>query len=167
MLLLLRTFVDIIALRKGPDSVPASWLVLAIALVLMGLSSCASVVMIDVDRERSYPLMLLAYALGILFYSAVVLLSGRAKRLLQAISSIVACGSIITLFVVVVFVAGTPLLGREGAAAAATLVLFWSVPVEGHIIARAIGQHWFVGIAIAMTAFVLQYALRTGFTPAQ
>ena len=28
--------------------------------------------------------------------------------------------------------------------------MLWSVPVEGHIIARAIDRHWYLGIAIAV-----------------
>ena len=43
----------------------------------------------------------------------------------------------------------------------ATLIIFWSVPVEGHIMARAIGQHWFIGIGIAVIAFMLQYGIQS------
>lgn len=168
LLLLLRTFVDIIALRKGPDSVPASSLVLAITLVMMGVSSYAATVLIDAgEAERDYAMTFLAYGLGILFYAAIILISGRAGRMLQSITSIIGCGAVITVFFVAGFVVCEPLIGRDGAAVVATLILLWSVPVEGHIIARAIDQHWFVGIAIAMTAFVLQYVLQSGPAPAQ
>lgn len=167
MLLLLRTFLDIIALRRGPESVPASWLVFALALVLMAISSYAAVVLIDREQERDYAQTFLSYGLGILFYAAVILLAGRASRMLQSISSIVGCGSIITVFFVAAFLVCKPLLGNDGAAVVATLIVLWSVPVEGHIIARAIDQHWFVGIAIAMTAFVLQFVLQSGVEPAK
>jgi hypothetical protein len=57
-----------------------------------------------------------------------------------------------------------PFLGARIAGIIATLIIFWSVPVEGHIISRAIGQHWFVGIAIAIAAFVLQIGIQTMLT---
>jgi hypothetical protein len=41
----------------------------------------------------------------------------------------------------------------------ANLILLWSVPVEGHIIARAISRHWYIGVLIAIAVFVLQYIL--------
>ena len=167
LFLLLRTFIDIIALRKGPDSVPASSLVLAIALVMMGVSSYVATMLIGRDAERDYAMTFLGYGLGILFYAAIILISGRARRILQSITSIIGCGSVITVFFAAGFVVCEPLMGREGAAVVATLILLWSVPVEGHIIARAIDQHWFVGVAIAMTAFVLQYVLQSGPAPAQ
>lgn len=168
LLLLLRTFVDIITLRQGPDSVPRSWLVFALSLVLMALSSYAAAVMIDIDTDRrSNMVMFSAYGLGILFYAAVILTAGRTERMLQSITSIIGCGSIITVFVVAAFVLFDSLFGAEVAATVATLILFWSVPVEGHIIARAIGQHWFFGIVIAMAAFIGQYGLQSSFAPAQ
>jgi hypothetical protein len=53
-----------------------------------------------------------------------------------------------------------PFLGVRIASILATLIIFWSVPVEGHIIARAIQQHWFAGIAIAMVVFIMQVAFQ-------
>lgn len=154
---------DIVALRRGPDSVPASWLVLLVALLMMFGSSFAAVTLIDVPGERDHVITWSAYGLGIAFYAAVIYLSGRPGRLLQALSCIIACGSLITLLFVAEFVLVTPLLGREFAGLVATLIVFWSVPVEGHIVARAIDQHWFVGIVIAIVAFTLQYGLQSMF----
>lgn len=167
MLLLLRTFIDIIILRKGPESVPSSWLVFVVALAFMVASSFAAIVMIDDESGQSYALTYFAYGLGILFYAAVIYLSGHVRRVLQSITSIIACGSIITILFVAAIVLLTPLVGRELAAIVATLMLFWSVPVEGHIIAKAIGQHWYIGIGVAMTAFVLQYGVQSAFGPAR
>jgi len=167
LLILLRTFIDIIALRKGPDSVPKSWLVFALSLLLMVVSTYAAVMLVGVEEGRNLPMTFFSYALGVFFYAAVILLSGHAERMLQAISCIIACGSIITVFFVAAFTLLGPVFGREFAAVVATLIVFWSVPVEGHIMARAIGQHWYVGIGIAIAAFVLQLGLQSVYTPAQ
>ena len=161
MSLLLKTFVDIILLRKGPDAVPASWIVFVVALALMLLSSFAVAAFVGVREGHNYYLALVAYVSGIAFYTAVVMLAGKAHRLLPSISSIIACGSLITLAFVAEFTLLSPLLGREAAGIIATLIIFWSVPVEGHIVARAIDQHWFIGIVIAMIAFIMQYGLQS------
>ncbi len=161
VLLLLKTFIDIIALRRGPESIPSSWVVLAVALLLMLLSSYAAVTLIEVPGERNHLVTWSAYAAGLAFYGAVVYLAGHAGRLLPTLTAIIACGALITLLFVAEFVLFTPLLGRDVAGLLATLIVFWSVPVEGHIMARAIGQHWFVGIVIAIVAFTLQYGLQS------
>jgi hypothetical protein len=41
----------------------------------------------------------------------------------------------------------------------ANLILLWSVPVEGHIIARATERHWYIGILVALAVFILQYLI--------
>ena len=160
LLLLLKTFIDVLALRKGPESIPSSSLVLAIALLMMLMSSYVAGTLLEVPAERDYLVTYGAYGLGIAFYGAVIYLSGHASRLLAAISTIIACGALITLMFVAEFVLLGPLLGRDLAGLLATLIIFWSVPVEGHIMARAIGQHWFVGIVIAVIAFMLQYGVQ-------
>jgi hypothetical protein len=47
-----------------------------------------------------------------------------------------------------------------------TLILLWSIPVEGHIIARAIDRHWYVGIGAALAVFVFQLFLYGVLNPA-
>ncbi len=163
MLLLLKTFLDVIALRKGPDSIPGSWLVFMVALFLMAVSSYVAVALIDNEEPRNHALTFFAYALGLLFYAAVIYVSGKAGRVLQAITTIIACGSIITVFFVGAFAVLSPVVGQKFAALVATLIIFWSVPVEGHIMARTLDQSWFVGIVIAIAAFVLQFGLQSAF----
>lgn len=139
---------------------PASSVVLCISLAMLMLSSYVVVALVGVREGHSYATALLAYALGLAFYAAIIFITGHAARLLQAITSIVACGALITLLFAAEFYLLQPLLGQNFAGLIATLIVFWSVPVEGHIMAAAINQHWFVGIVIAMIAFILQYGLQ-------
>lgn len=161
MLILFKKFVDILALRDGPQSVPSSWLVLSITLLMLLISSYAAVALIGVREGHSYATALFAYTLGIAFYAAIIFVSGHASRMLSAISCIIGCGALITFLFVAEFFLLSPLLGEELAGLIATLIVFWSVPVEGHIMAAAISQHWLVGIVIAMIAFIIQYGLQT------
>ncbi|MCI0516326.1 MAG: hypothetical protein L0Y45_00670 [Woeseiaceae bacterium] len=147
-------------MRKGPEHIPGSWLVLLLAVVLMVLSIfCANVLLPSVGRQ-DYFVIYVSSSVGLLIYSGVLFVTGYGKRLLPVLSAIIACGSILTFLFVAEYVLLQPFLGVRIAAILATLIIFWSVPVEGHIIARAIHQHWFAGIAIAMVVFVLQVALQ-------
>lgn len=168
MLKLLKTFIDIIALRRGPEAIPASGLVMLVALVMMLVSSHAATTLIPVTQEPDYLLTWLAYGLGIAFYGAIVFLTGHSARLLPTLSAIIGCGSLITLLFVAEWLLFEPLFGRQFAVLVAQLIIFWAVPVEGHIMARAIDQHWLVGIVIAVLAFTLQYGVQTmAAAPAQ
>ena len=86
------------------------------------------------------------------------------RRIVPILSAIIACGAILTLLFVAAYVLLNPFLGNDIAAVIATLIIIWSVPVEGHIIARGIEQHWYIGIVIAMIVFTAQYAFQSTMT---
>ena len=93
---------------------------------------------------------------GYVLYWIVLLATGYTHRFVPTVSCIMACGSILTIMMVATFVILRPIAGDQFAALIAWLVLIWSVPVKGHIIARAIEQHWYAGIAIALTIYIAQ-----------
>ena len=70
--------------------------------------------------------------------------------------AVLGCGALLNLLFVAGNVGLTPLVGANLTNIIVTLILFWSIPVEGHIVARAIERHWYVGIVIAMAVFVFQ-----------
>ena len=147
-------------LRKGPEHVPRSWLVLLLAVGLMVLSVFCASVLIPSTGTQDYFVIYASSSVGLLIYSGVLVVTGYGRRLLPVLSAIIACGSILTLLFVAEYVLLQPFLGVRIASILATLIIFWSVPVEGHIIARAIQQHWFAGIAIAMVVFIMQVAFQ-------
>ncbi len=148
-------------LRQGPEQVPASWLVFLLAVALMQLTSFVGATLIDYGDNYSHLLAFISNLLGMSIYAAILFLAGFANRILQTISAIIACGAILGLLFVSSYVMLTPFLGKDIAVVLATLFIFWSVPVEGHIIARAIEQNWYLGIAIAMVVFIVQYGFQS------
>ena len=98
--------------------------------------------------------------MGYLMYWLVLSATGFTRRFVPTLSCIMACGSVLTILTVAVFVLLKPFLGTTIAAILAWLILMWSVPVKGHIIARAIEQHWYIGIAIA---FIVYFAQRVAY----
>ncbi len=161
LFLLLRTFLEIIALRKGPANVPKSWLLLLLSIVMLVAAAASGMVLIVGLEERNLSLALMTGLLAIAFYAGVLFVTGFSGRILQALTCIIGCGAILTFLSIAVFVLFRPFVGQGFAGVVAVLISFWSVPVEGHILARSIGQHWYVGIAIAVIATILQFVFQS------
>lgn len=148
-------------LRKGPEQIPNSWLVFLFSLILMQFASFVAATLIDLGEDYSHLLTLVTNILGIGIYAAVLFATGFINRFVPILSAVIACGSILSLLFVATYVMLNPFLGANIAVILATLIIIWSVPVEGHIIARGIEQHWYIGIVIAMIVFTLQYTFQS------
>jgi len=141
---LIRTLFDIVLLRKGPEDIPRSAILLLMSLGLWLLAA-------DFLNET------FSLLLAVIFYSAVVVIAGHGQRVLQTITAIVGCGALLALSFTAVFVFLGQFVGAIALELIVYLYLMWSVSVEGHIIARAIDRHWYIGILIALAAFALQF----------
>jgi hypothetical protein len=148
--LLLKTFIDIILLRKGPEHVPDSWVVLVFSGSLLLLSTLVSAALVQSAETDSN-------LIGYVLFWLVLAVTGFARRVVPTMASIMACGSILTILMVAAAIIIAPALGGSMAAIVFWMILFWSVRVKGHIIARAIERHWYTGTAIAVTIFIMQY----------
>ncbi len=143
-------------LRKGPDSVPNSLSVLAFAIGLLLFSFFCSATLTPATGNDDLGVSFLTAIMSYVVYWLVLVSTGHSNRLLPTISSIMACGSLLSVARVVVYVVLTPILSVNMTMIVVELIVIWSIPVKGHIIARAIGQHWYVGIAIAMIIFIMR-----------
>ncbi len=130
----------------------------------MLFASFVAATLIDLGENYSHLLTFVTNLLGIGIYAAVLLASGFIRRFVPILSAIIACGSILSLLFVAAYVMLNPFLGDNFAVIIATLIIIWSVPVEGHIIAKGIERHWYVGIVIAMIVFSLQYTFQSTMT---
>jgi hypothetical protein len=131
------------------------------AMGLMILASFSALVLIDPEGQQDHVVIFVSGLLGLAFYAVVLFVTGHRRRMLQSLSAILGCGALLNLLFVLEYVLLRPFLGAQIAGIIATLIIFWSVPVEGHIISRAIDQHWFVGIAIAILVFILQFGFQS------
>ena len=102
---------------------------------------------------------------GLACYASIVVLTDHRPRLLQTITAILGCGAMLSFMYVAGTLLLTPFLSESITGLVVTLILLWSIPVEGHIIARAIDRHWYVGIVAAMTVFVFQLFLYSLLNP--
>jgi hypothetical protein len=162
---LVRTLLDIIRLRKGPDAIPHSALLFAI---LGSMWLCTGLLMTAATAEldgKDFVIGSLTGIAGFACYAAIVLLSGKSARLLQTLMALLGCGALLSLMFVVGNLVLTPLLNESLSNLIVTLILLWTVPVEGHIISRAIERHWYVGVVMAMAVFIFQLMLYSILDP--
>ena len=164
-----RSYLDIILLRKGPEDLPASSVLLALSVALWTVTFAFAYVAFDWLDGRRHVIAAASATLAIGVYQTLLLISGRASRTLQTQSALIGCGSLISLAYIGLLVIGTR-FGEQTATVfevLAQLVSLWSVPVKGHIVGRALDIHWYVGIAIAGGVFILQYLFTTSLTTTQ
>jgi hypothetical protein len=159
MLALFLTLFDIIRLRKGPEAIPYSWVLCLVVLTLWLLAGFAIALSTERIDDQDFLNSTFTGVVALACYAAIVVWTGHTPRLLQTATAILGCGALISfLYLIETFVLGA-LVGEPVTTLIAMLIVFWSVPVEGHIIARAIDRHWYVGIAAAMAVFVFQWFL--------
>lgn len=151
-------------MRKGPEHVPNSWLLFVLSLLMMVFASLSAATLIEALAEQDFRLTFATTMLGLTFYGAVLFVFGYSRRIVRALTCVIGCGAILTMLFVAEFVLFSPFLGPEIAGTVAALIALWSVPVEGHIISRAIQRHWLAGVAIAVAAFILQLGFQSAFS---
>lgn len=165
MLVLLKTLFDIIRLRKGPDAIPYSWIVCGVTLLLWLIVGLLIARSTEGMNDQDFLYGTLTGVAGLACYAVVVVASGHTPRLLQTVTAILGCGAVISFLFLVTNVVLGQLLSNATTSLVATLILLWSIPVEGHIMARAIDKHWYVGIVLAIAVFIFQVYLYAFLNP--
>ena len=153
-------------MKKGPEDVPHSIFVLIFAVGLLIFALFASEALMQQSPEGSVTLSIAVSFFGYLIYWLVLFATGFKHRFLPTVSCIIACGSVLTILTVAVFMLLKPVLGN-GASILAWLILMWAIPIKGHIIARAIEQHWYIGITIAFIVYIVQRVIYEALTTYQ
>lgn len=163
------SYYDIILLKKGPEDLPASPLLLAFSALLWVLTFVLAYAVFEWLDGRRLVIAATASLLAIGAYQSLLLISGRAARTLQTQSALIGCGSLISLAYIGLLVIGARFDEQTAIVfeVLAQLVSLWSVPVKGHIVGRALDIHWYIGIAIAGGVFILQYLFTATLTTTQ
>lgn len=165
MLALFATLFDIIRLRKGPVAIPYSWLLCLIVMTLWLFAGLGLTVMTDELDDRDFLIGTFTGVVALACYASIVVMSGFTPRLLQTMTAILGCGAVLSFLSLAANVFLTPFLSENITSLIVTLILLWSIPVEGHIIALAVGRHWYVGIVAAMSVFIFQLFLYSLLNP--
>jgi len=166
VLALVETLFDIIRLRKGPDAIPHSTLLFVFITAMWLFAGVVMALLTAELDQKDFLIGTVTGIAGLLCYASIIVLSGKRARLLQAMTALLGCGAVLSLLFVAGNVFLTPFLSASISNIIVTLILLWTVPVEGHIISRTIERHWYVGVVIAMAVFVFQLLLYSVMDPA-
>ena len=156
MQLIFKAFIDVFLLRRGPDDLPKSSLLLAMAIGLAIVVNFLFYAVVESELETDLFLEFATELVKIASYIIILLVFGLFSRIMQTMTAIIACNAILGLVLTVVLMLSQPFQNMELDAAFAWLITFWLILVEGHIISRAVQLHRVTGIAIAVVIFILQ-----------
>ncbi len=156
MQLIFKAFIDIFLLRRGPEDIPKSSLLLAMAIGASIVANFLFYAIVESEYGTDLFLMFASELVKILSYVGVLLLFAQVGRIMQTITAIVACNAILAFILIAMLIVSQPFMYKELDASLAWLATFWLILVEGHIISRAIQLHWISGTAIAIVISVLQ-----------
>lgn len=165
---LVRPFVEICILRKGPQDLPASGLLLGIAVCAHTLTS----IVLSVVTLNGWRAVVAGVTdtLLVLFLTGSLLFAHRQRtRLLQTLTAMTGTGAIVTLVAIPIF-SWLYAIERSGGGSplAGLLVLgliAWSLGISGHILRHALSIPYFLGIFIAFVFFWISHSVFTTLFP--
>ena len=156
MQLILKAFIDVFLLRKGPDDLPKSSLLLAVAIGMSIVVNFLFYAIIESELPTNLFLEFATELVKITSYLLILVVFGLVSRIMQTMTAIIACNAILGLLLTVILMVSQQFLNKELDAAFAWFITCWLILVEGHIISRAAQLHRVTGIAIAVVIFILQ-----------
>ncbi len=165
VLTLFRTLVEIILLRKGPDAIPHSSVLFVVIAATWFLVGVVAVLVIDSYTGSGLFTDMILAIVGLVFYALIVNSFGQSSRLIRCFTALLGCSIV---FSVILFAGRLilPLLITETETDwAVQLIWLWSIPVEGHIIARTIDRQWVIGFLMALAVLFAQLQLFAFFKP--
>lgn len=159
VLTLFKTFVEIILLRKGPESIPHSTPLLIVVATIWFLVGIVAMMIIETYKSPSLFTDLVLAIAGLGFYAVLINSFGHSSRLVRCITALLGCSIVFS----VVIYAGRLILPvwitPNETEWAVQMIWLWSIPVEGHIIAHTIDRQWVIGFLIALAVLFAQLQL--------
>ena len=165
MAALIKTLFDIIRLRKGPDAIPYSWILCLLTLTAWLFSGLLMMMLSERLTDQDFLVGTFTGVVALACYATIIVGANHRPRLLQTLTAVLGCGALLTFIVVACNILLVPLLGADPVSVVVTLILLWSIPVEGHILAKAIDRQWLFGIVVAMSVFIFQLYLYSLLAP--
>ncbi len=165
MLILLQTFLDIALLRRGPEHLPSSPVLLVFAAAFWLSSMLMTWVLLDDFTGTSVIQATMSNVLSLVLYGLFLAARGRSVRLTQTLTAILGA----TAYIAYLLTAWLVLLQPRGSALLLSILIVWAwtVQVEGRIISRAADISLGGGIAIAAFVLVVQLLFHDFLTALQ
>ncbi len=169
---LIQTLIDILRLRKGPDAIPYSQVLLVLLFAVWAATHLIADLLLEQDFAFADTLArMLISLLGLAVYGLIIVINGKKPRLQQSFSALVGCGVLLTVPLVLLSL-GVPTEAREAGAMVFLIILafwaliFWGVVVDAHIIAKTVERPLLYGFLVAASVLMLQLTLVSGLNNA-
>lgn len=161
---LTKPFLSIAAQRAGPEVLPKSQFLLTLIVGTHIVVYFAGMRALDAAPGRAVSLALLDTVTQCVFFSALLLIMGFRARLVQTLTAVFGADivlNLVSLPLAMMSAANPPEMSFP--VLASILVLLWSLGVKGHILQRAVGVPYFVGVVSAAGFLVAFYVLDFAF----
>jgi len=153
MMQLVRLFVAICLLRAGPQDLPASRILLGLALGMYLLFTWLLAIP-AYGQSRGVLVALMDTALLIAFIQALLYLLSRAARILQTLTAMAGSGSLLGLLALPLVFWGQPSQADGQVSGlllyAWLLLLVWNLLVAGNILRHALSTSFAIGAGVAL-----------------
>ncbi|MGV6851451.1 MAG: hypothetical protein ACWA5R_04625 [bacterium] len=158
MLKLLQLYIDIAAMKKGPQAMPSYPVALWFSAIFYGLAVLANMA-IDYELQKSFAYAIYALTFNSLFLYLLLQLFKKQQRFIQVLGAEFGVSAVITLAAMPTAY-GLHLAELADQQPSGLLVisyifiLIWSLVVDGYIISQAIDKPRWLGFIVAVTAFI-------------
>ena len=165
---ILNPFIQICLLRRGPQDLPTSGILLAIALIA---HTVMSILLSNVFLGAASALLsgLLETVLLVALTGTLLYVQRRNARLIQTLTALAGTGAIIT--VIALPISGW-LHGADRAAGEGVFVVLlwliltvWSLAVAGHIFRHALSVPYFLGLVLAVVFYWISFSVFRSLFP--
>jgi uncharacterized membrane protein YeaQ/YmgE (transglycosylase-associated protein family) len=165
VLTLFKTFIGIIFFRKGPDDIPHSPALLVMVSAFWCLTGVVASMSIESNQRDGLLFDLLLAAAGLAIYGFIINSFGQSERIVRCFTAILGCSVVFSTVLLLAQIALPAVLSSDETGVAVQVIWLWSIPVEGHIIARTIDRQWVFGFLIAIAVLFAQLQLFAYLNP--
>ncbi|MDG2107675.1 MAG: hypothetical protein P8J74_03360 [Woeseiaceae bacterium] len=165
VLTLFKTFIEIIFFYKGPRDIPNSSVLLLMVFVFWCLIGVIASIFMESNQTGGLLFDLMLIVFGLAIYALIINSFGQSERIIRCFTAILGCSLIFSIVLLLAQVCLSAVLTSDETRLAVQIIWLWSIPVEGHIIARTIDRHWVFGFLIAITVLFAQLQLFVYLSP--
>ena len=170
MLALLEAFFQIVMRRRGPEDLPDSQLLLALAIAAyLGAQALVAVALYGWTRD-ALQAVTIEFALLATCYWVLLQLTRKPARYRQTLTALTGAGAILTLpqvpLVMLADLGSSMEDAPVGPRLGLLLVFVWSIAVQAHITSRALSTNFWIGLAVAVGYVLLTLQIADHFGPA-
>ena len=165
---LINPFIQICLLRQGPQDLPTSGILLALALTAHTLMSVV-LSRVSLDTLRALLSGILDTVLLVVLTGSLLLVQRRIARVTQTVTALAGTGAIITFLALPLsgWLHGADQAAGEGGFALLLLLILtgWSLAVSGHIFRHALSVPYFVGLVLAVVFYWISISVFRALFP--